>query len=86
MRATGIIRRVDHLGRIVLPADSRRALDLEPGTPLEVFVGEGELVLRPYRPGCHVCDAMNNLREYRGRFLCDDCIRGFADGTYVPKA
>lgn len=78
MKATGIVRNVDALGRIVLPKELRRILNLEEGTPLEIFTTEdGAVVLRQYAPGCSCCGRTDNLKEYRGVSLCQRCIDAF---------
>ena len=78
MKATGIVRNVDALGRIVLPKELRRILNLEEGTPLEIFTTEdGAVVLRQYAPGCSCCGRTDNLKEYKGISLCQRCIDAF---------
>lgn len=51
MKATGIVRRIDDLGRVVIPKEIRRTLRLREGTPLEIFTDrEGEIILKKYSP------------------------------------
>ena len=50
MKSTGIVRKLDHLGRIVLPKELRRTLDLPEGAPVEIFVDGSRIVLRKYQP------------------------------------
>lgn len=78
MKATGIVRNIDPLGRIVLPKELRRTRNLEDGTPLEIFMSDdGAIVLRQYTPGCSCCGRTDNLKEYRGVSLCQRCIDAF---------
>jgi transcriptional pleiotropic regulator of transition state genes len=50
MKSTGIVRKLDHLGRIVLPKELRRTLDLPEGTPMEIYIDGSRIVLRKYQP------------------------------------
>lgn len=55
MKATGIVRKVDELGRIVLPVEWRRTLDIDAGTSVEILASGSQLILRRYLPGCILC-------------------------------
>lgn len=75
MRAVGIVRKIDELGRIVVPKEFRTALKMPEGTPMEIFVNNaGEIVLRKYQPGCRFCGSMENLVDYAGEYVCQKCI------------
>ena len=51
MKATGIIRRIDNLGRLVVPKEIRKVLRIKEGDPLEIFMGnDGEIMLKKYSP------------------------------------
>ena len=63
MKSTGIIRRVDELGRVVLPIEIRRILDIEERDPLEIFLDEDRIVLRKLQPTCIFCGAEEDLQE-----------------------
>jgi len=67
MKATGIVRRIDELGRIVLPCELRRALHINDRDPLEVFVDEDRIVLKKYEPACLFTGTADDLVEYEGR-------------------
>ena len=88
MKSTGIIRRIDELGRIVLPVELRRILDIksckEKGSSnksdsdaVEIFVDGEEIILRKYVPGCHCCGNMDNLVEVMGLKICPECLEEF---------
>lgn len=79
MKATGIVRKVDQLGRIVLPMELRRAMDLNKGTPIEIFTDEDGIVLKKYRPGCVCCGNTGELVGINGVRLCPECIQVFCD-------
>ena len=77
MYYTGITRRVDEMGRIVLPAELRRSLELETGTPLEILTDGNSIVLRKSAHQCAFCGTNNEeeLSPYRGKYICDQCRR-----------
>ena len=74
MKSTGIIRRVDELGRVVLPIEIRRILDIEERDPLEIILDEDRIVLRKLQPTCIFCGAEEDLQEYRSKRICRACL------------
>lgn len=78
MKATGIVRKVDELGRIVLPIELRRTLGIEIRDPLEVYVEGTSIILKKYAPACFICGEVGNLKEFKGKKICEDCIRSLA--------
>ena len=75
MKNTGIVRKVDELGRIVLPVEMRRVLDISEKDPLEIYVDGENVILKKYMPTCIFCDGSKNLVEYKGKNVCSGCIR-----------
>lgn len=75
MKAIGIVRKVDELGRIVIPKELRRTLNIEEGDPLEIFVDGEEVVLRKYEPGCVFCGNAKYVVEFKGNKVCTNCIK-----------
>jgi transcriptional pleiotropic regulator of transition state genes len=67
-------RRVDSLGRVVLPADLRHALGIREGDVLDVSVHDGKLVLTRHEPMCVFCGSRETLREHAGRHACEVCV------------
>lgn len=63
MKATGIIRRIDDLGRVVIPREIRRTLHIKEGDPLEIFTGEGGVIFRKYNPTYDVKGFLDGLKE-----------------------
>ena len=62
MKATGIIRRIDELGRIVIPKELRRTLHIKDGDPIEIFTAEdGMIALRKYEPSNSVLSYLERL-------------------------
>ena len=74
MKSTGIVRKVDELGRIVLPIEMRRTLDIAEKDTLEVYVEGDSIILRKYQDACVFCDSVRDLVSYKGRCVCQDCI------------
>ncbi len=75
MKATGIVRKIDSLGRIVLPIEIRETLDIKEKDPLEIFMDGENIVFKKYSPTCVFCDASENLTLYKGKLICPDCIK-----------
>lgn len=75
MKNTGIVRKVDELGRIVLPVEMRRVLEISEKDPLEIYVDGGNVILKKYQPSCIFCDGVKNLTEYKGKNVCAACIK-----------
>ena len=73
MKSTGIVRRVDDMGRIVLPVELRRTLEIEDGTPMEIFVDGDKIVLQVSRPVCIFCGSSQQVSEFKGRCVCAAC-------------
>lgn len=76
MKSTGVMRRVDELGRIVLPKELRMSMHIHLKDPLEVFVGDNDtIILRKYQPGCVFCESMEHLTTFKGLHVCRACIQ-----------
>lgn len=74
-KSTGIVRKLDELGRVVLPVELRRSMDLNEGDGLEIFTNESEIVLRKYQPGCVLCGSLENVAQHKsGKMVCSNCI------------
>lgn len=73
MKSTGIVRKVDNLGRIVLPIELRRTLNIDLKDSIEIFT-EGEcIILKKYEPTCILCGDGKGILEYRGKRICNNC-------------
>jgi transcriptional pleiotropic regulator of transition state genes len=75
MKATGVVRKLDQLGRIVFPIELRRALDIEDGDSLEIFVDEGRIYLKKYEPACTYCGEANGVKMFKGKYICPGCLK-----------
>ena len=75
MKSTGIVRKVDELGRIVLPIELRRTLDIAEKDALEIYVEGSAIILKKYRPSCIFCDSSKDIRVFKGKNSCPKCLR-----------
>jgi transcriptional pleiotropic regulator of transition state genes len=75
LKSTGIVRKVDELGRIVLPIELRHTLDIEPRDSLEIYVDGNTILLRKYHPTCIFCEDSNDVISFRGKNICRKCIQ-----------
>lgn len=75
MKTTGIIRKVDDLGRIVLPIELRRSLDIGEHDEMEIYVEGNMVILKKYEVACIFCGRKQNVVQYHKRNVCKDCIR-----------
>lgn len=73
MKATGIIRRVDELGRVVIPIEIRNQFDIVEKDQIEVYVDDSSIILKKYEPNCIFCGNTENLVEYKDKLVCDKC-------------
>ncbi len=79
MKSTGIVRKVDELGRIVLPIELRRTLDIAEKDSLEIYVDDDSIILRKYQPACIFCDNARDILVYKGKNVCKDCIKSLEE-------
>ncbi len=76
MKSTGIIRKVDNLGRVVIPKEIRLLYGLDIGEPMEIFVDQDIIFLKKYSPGCLFCSSVdkNNMVDFFSYKICKDCL------------
>jgi transcriptional pleiotropic regulator of transition state genes len=74
MKATGITRKIDELGRIVLPMELRKNMNIVEKDPLEIFVEGDNIILRKYKSSCIICGNDENCVDFKGKCICADCI------------
>lgn len=75
MKSTGIVRKVDELGRIVLPIELRRTLDIAEKDSLEIYVDGSTIVLKKYQPACIFCDDARDVITFKGKNVCPSCVK-----------
>jgi len=78
MKSTGIVRKVDSLGRVVLPIELRRTLDVSERDALEIFVEGNSVVLKKYEPTCVFCGNGSNVEQFKGKNVCSTCKKEIA--------
>ncbi len=74
MKATGIVRPVDPLGRVVIPVELRRNLNIKTDDSLEVFVDGEYIMLKKYEPTCIFCGSSEDISDLRGKKVCKSCL------------
>ena len=74
MKATGIVRKVDELGRIVLPVELRRNLSIDIKDPVEIYVEDNYIMLKKYEPSCIFCGDAKNVKVHSGKNICKNCL------------
>lgn len=80
MKSTGIVRRVDELGRIVLPIELRRTLNIGEKDSLEIYVDGSNIMLKKYQPACIFCDSAKDITLFKGKNVCGSCLRELGQG------
>ena len=75
MKSTGIVRRVDELGRIVLPIELRRTLNIAEKDSLEIYVDGSSIMLKKYQPACIFCDSAKDISVFKGKNICAHCLK-----------
>lgn len=76
MKSTGIVRKVDELGRVVIPIELRRTLDIEEKDALEIYVDADRIILRKYEPACSCvfCGNADEVTNFKGKNVCKECL------------
>ena len=75
MKSTGIVRKLDQLGRIVIPKELRTTFDIKETDPIEIFIDGTDIVLRKYQQTCVFCGEAENLVEFNGKMVCPSCLK-----------
>lgn len=74
MKSTGVVRKVDELGRIVLPIEIRKTLDIKQKDAIEIFIDEDKIVLQKYQPSCIFCNSLDRIIYFHGKRICAECV------------
>ena len=75
MKSTGIIRRVDELGRVVIPIEIRNQSNIIEKDPIEIYVEGGTIVLKKFEPNCIFCGNTKNLVAFNDKLICEECAK-----------
>lgn len=76
MKTTGIVKKIDQLGRVVVPREIRRSLMLEESDPVEMYLENGAVIIKPYKPNCIICGGADDIVLYKTKKICSDCVEG----------
>lgn len=74
VKSTGIVRKVDELGRIVIPIELRRTLDIGIKDSLEIYVEDDQIILKKYMPACAFCSNASGITIFKGKNICSECL------------
>ncbi|SEG04180.1 transcriptional pleiotropic regulator of transition state genes [Caloramator fervidus] len=74
MKSTGVVRKVDELGRIVIPIELRRTLEIGEKDALEIYVDGEHIILKKYQPACIFCGDAKDVVNYKGKNICQNCL------------
>lgn len=81
MKSTGMVRKVDELGRVVIPIELRRNLDINVKDALEIFVHGDQIVMQKFETSCIFCNSTENVSSFKGKLVCADCIKELQDSS-----
>jgi len=79
MKSTGIVRKVDELGRIVIPIELRRTLDIDVKDAVEIFVESDRIILKKFELSCVFCESSHEITKYKGKNVCQSCLKDLAN-------
>ena len=71
---TGIVRKIDELGRVTLPIEIRRMLDIEEKDPIEIFIEDSALLLKKHSASCVFCGSSSDVVSFGGKYICGNCV------------
>lgn len=74
MKSTGIVRKVDELGRVVLPMELRKVFDIKEKDALEIYVDNDKIIFKKYEPACIFCADAKDVINYKGKNICKTCL------------
>ena len=74
MKSTGVVRKLDDLGRIVIPIELRRTMDIGLRDTLEIFVEDDKIILKKYHPACVFCNDARDVVQYKDKLICQHCL------------
>ena len=79
MKSTGIIRKLDELGRVVIPIELRNKFNISEKDPIEIYVDGSNIILKKYEVSCIFCGKTENLKEYKDKQICSNCLLKLSD-------
>ena len=85
MKSTGIVRKVDELGRVVIPIELRRTLGIDLKDALEIYVDEDKIILKKYEPACIFCGSANNIQHFHNKLVCRECAMALSSSAQAAN-
>ena len=79
MKSTGVVRKIDELGRFVLPIELRKNLRINNRDSVEIFVEDDKIILKKYEPSCVLCGNADGVESLNGKLICKNCIQKIKD-------
>lgn len=79
MKSTGIVRKLDELGRVVIPKEIRNKLDIEEKDPIEIYLDGTSIILKKFETGCIFCNNPKDLISYKDKLICKKCLSKISD-------
>lgn len=79
MKSTGVVRKVDELGRIVLPIELRKSLDIREKDAIEIYTDTGKIIIQKHYSSCVFCESRDNLVFYKDKKVCTECVEKLKD-------
>ena len=73
MKSTGVVRKLDNLGRVVIPIELRKTMGIDLRDTMEIFTEGDEIILKKYEPGCVFCGDARNVSSFMGKMVCEKC-------------
>ena len=80
MKSTGVVRKLDNLGRIVIPIELRKTMGIDIKDTLEIFTEGNVIILKKYQPGCIFCGDARNVNLFKGKMICEKCLTELQKG------
>lgn len=76
MKSTGVVRKMDELGRIVIPAELRKQFNINIKDPIEIYTEKNAIILKKYSPptACVFCGEVDNTTQFKDKYICPDCL------------
>ncbi|MBE3572690.1 MAG: AbrB/MazE/SpoVT family DNA-binding domain-containing protein [Moorella humiferrea] len=78
IKSTGVVRKVDELGRVVIPIELRRTLGIDEKDALEIYVDNEKIILKKYQPGCVFCGNAEDTVNFHGKNVCRACLEAMS--------
>ena len=83
-KSTGIVRRIDELGRVVIPIEIRNKFDIKEKDPIEIYVNGSSIILKKFESNCIFCGESKNLIKYKDKLFCNNCAKKITDTLNKP--